>query len=357
VLIRRRTAPERDLRDLPAGADAALAEPARTLNDGRTPGRPTQTAGPIFIIGISQRSGTHYLYDLLVRHPDCRPALRGTTWEGSWEDHLLHLSEGLSRYADLVVSTNRFTDARARPVLMRSLGAGLERFIEELDRDPGDSRRPVTKTPMTENLELFPQLFAGSTAVLLAREPSAVVSSAMRTFGGRADRWSLTWRDGARRFVRLLRDHPESAVLVRYEDLYTDTEATLRSLFGRLGLSADRYDFEGAGGLDVRGSSQLSDGAVHWLPTKPGPHFDPIGRGRSLSLRARQRLAWRALPEMEELGYPQDEKLPSGVLRVYHLGHSIISRLLREAVVLRDDIYDVRMRRDGRRWRRPPEVR
>ena len=53
---------------------------------------------PIFILGISQRSGTNFLFDLLCLHPDCgAPSIK-------WEDFLVDKSDLLVRYVSSVYS-------------------------------------------------------------------------------------------------------------------------------------------------------------------------------------------------------------------------------------------------------------
>ena len=61
-------------------------------------------AAPIFLLGIAQRSGTHYLYDALLLHPGISPALvtNDDPAQPSWEDHLLSEADGLRTYVDRV---------------------------------------------------------------------------------------------------------------------------------------------------------------------------------------------------------------------------------------------------------------
>lgn len=312
---------------------------------------------PIFIFGITQRSGTHYLYDLLLRHPDCRPALSATSILGSWEDHLLHFSDDLSRYADALVGSNMLNDDATRERLMRSIGAGLISFLTTLDGVTDDARRPVTKTPLPENIDRFTALFPGAVAVLLARNPFAVVASGTRTFGRDADHWIRVWRDGARWFVRQLTEHPESTALVRYEDLYADPATVLHGLFPKLGLDPDVYDFDAVRALPVRGSSHLGrvgDG-TSWSPVAPKAGFDPLSRGRDLPERVRQRILWRALPEMKLLGYAeQAAAAPTGPLIQYFRAESAVTRVLQGSRLALTDLYEAQARRVRRRRRRPP---
>jgi len=311
---------------------------------------------PIFIIGISQRCGTHYLYDLLVRHPDCRPALTQTSPWGSWEDHILHFSDELSRYADELVASNSLNDARTRELLMRSLGDGLLSFVDNLEPGASDARRPVSKSPLPENLDRFSELFPEAVAVLMVREPSAVVVSGMRTFGGSIDHWIRIWRDGARWITQFLQEHPSSAVLVRFEDLFEDPAGYLSALLPKLGLSSDRYDFSEARRLPVRGSSQLGGTpiGVQWLPVAPNETFNPLNRGKELSDVDRQRIRWRALPEMTTFGYAPDEFTGPGTFRaIYFQSQSTATRVIRGARLALRDLRDAQTRRLRRRRRRP----
>ena len=268
---------------------------------------------PIYILGIAQRSGTHYLYDLLTRHPQCRPALSRTSWEGSWEDHLVEHSHHLTTFADAVVASNRLAGDGTRERLLHALGEGLDSFVRGMD-GTDDPRRAVTKSPLAENATLFPQLFDGAVAVLLVRDPRAVVVSGMRTFGGTAQHWIREWRRGAREFLALQRDHPEACVVVRYEDLVTDPGPALQSLFARLGLDAE-YDVGGIAAMPVRGSSQLGgpEGRQNWHPVPRTADFDPVARGRELPATVLDQVNRLAGVEMRAFGY-DEAALDAGVM-------------------------------------------
>lgn len=261
---------------------------------------------PIFLLGVSQRSGTHYLYDLLVAHPDCRPALSRTSWEGSWEDQLVRFSGLLAEYADRVVASNRLNDPALRGLLLRHIGAGLLAVLAEIDGESSadDPRRPVTKTPLTENLQHFADLFGATPLIVLIRDPRATVASSLRTFGGPAERWLRTWRDGARRVAAYVDAHPE-VVVARYEDLYADPVRELSRIFTGVGVDPGRYDFDAVTALPVRGSSELGGErhAINWEPMAPTEAFDPAARGKELAPDVLRRLRWLAAAEMTRFGY------------------------------------------------------
>jgi Sulfotransferase family len=264
---------------------------------------------PIFVLGIAQRSGTHYLYDALLQHADCAPALEPSeAWRSSWEDELLAHSELLFEYERRLAArwgTWVPTDVGAR--LLRSLGDGISEFLNELAARGGAEsyQRPVVKSPTVEQLERFDQLFPSAALVVIVRHPAAVVASSLATWGGLAERWIRVWRTGARSILDFDAANPGRAVVVRYEDLCADPVRETRRVVAAIGLSVDGLDEERVATLPVRGSSQLRpDGEVGWTPTAPTPTFDPLRRGESLSADVEGRLAWLAGSELRALGYP-----------------------------------------------------
>lgn len=262
---------------------------------------------PIFIVGVSQRAGTHFLYDLLSQHPDCTPALQAEDeTKGAWEDYLLDRAEPLVRYRDELASIWSATGLPGEQLgdrLLASMGEGLTGFLLDRSSAGPTSRRPVTKTPAAGNLELFPRLFPGAGLVLISRHPHAVVASAVATFGGLPERWVRIWRAGARSILDFQAAHPGRAVLVRYEDLVVDLEAALRPVLQAVSLDPERFDFSAAAALPARGSSAVAAAGVAWQPVPVADIGDPLGRGEQLPARLADRIAWLAGREMEELGY------------------------------------------------------
>jgi hypothetical protein len=292
----------------------------------------------VFILGVTQRSGTHFLYDLLLQHPDCRAALSSTSWEGSWEDNLLRFSEHLEAYAREIRTSNRLSPQDTEDRLLRALGRGLLEHLRRLDEAVGDEdgRTVVTKTPMMRGLPVLPRLLPDVPAVLLVRDPRAVVESAVRTFGRSVDEWALAWRAGARAALTFESAHPEAGVLVRYEDLCLALEPTLADLLVRLRLNPGRYDFSVASRLPVRGSSELGGERrrITWEPRARTPAFDPVHRGDRLDEVSLDRLRWLAAPEMKALGYwRHDDHRPRGWAGAVHAGRDW-ARRGRTAVVL-----------------------
>ncbi len=269
----------------------------------RVPDRPE----PIFIVGVSQRAGTHFLYDLLTQHEACAPALLADDEvQGTWEDYLVDRAGALLQYRGELASIWSATGLDGDGLgdqLLGTLGAGLASFLRALAGDGAGGLRPVTKTPAAGHLDLFPRLFPGAGLVLIVRDPRAVVASATETFGGLPERWIRIWREGARQILAFRAAHPGRAVLVRYEDLVSDLEAALRPVLDHLDLDPAGFDLAAASALPARGSSAVAKAGVAWQPVPVAEIGDPLGRGDRLAPQLVQRLAWLAGPEAHALGY------------------------------------------------------
>jgi Tol biopolymer transport system component len=93
-------------------------------------------------------------------------------------------------------------------------------------------------------------------------------------------------------------------LIVRYEDLYSDTEREMRRILEFLKLDPERYDFARAIALPVRGSSALTEtGVMHWRPVQRTSGFDPLQRWANWNRRRHERFNWIAGEYLEGLGY------------------------------------------------------
>ena len=270
-----------------------------------------QRADPIFIHGVLPRSGTNFLSNLLMLHPDCAPAVVPV-----YEDLFLEHSDYLVAFARSVRAAwdprwGDFDDLPDR--LTASLGDGLVSFLRE-DR----GRRLVTKSPSVHRLDRFFAFFPTARLLVLVRDGRAVTRSAMETFGWGFERAARAWAQGAdeiRRFRETYGDaHPERWRLVRYEALVEDLDVELPEVLRFLELDLDRYDMGAARTLPVRGSSWFfGEGgtAVHWEPVEKDPDFLPTERWRSWTPERLERFEWLAGDRLRYLGYGSNTPTPA----------------------------------------------
>jgi hypothetical protein len=276
---------------------------------------------PIFVLGILQRSGTNYLNNLLLLHPDVKPP--GLVWE----DFFLAHGNMLACYMESVQNswTHQWVENVATEfgphALLKYIGNSLIDFMEaqyrnRLDKGvyPGPERTPVnlvTATPSVRNLHMFPDLFPNAAPILIVRDGRALVESGVRSFGWDYDEGMRMWATGARLIQDFCRNpkHEGKYLLVRYEDLYTRTEEEMDKVLSFTGLDRSRYNFQAAQNLGVMGSSELvqAEGSLHWKSTDKSAGFNPLARASEWSPNLRSRFEWIAGEQMRELGYLMDE--------------------------------------------------
>jgi Sulfotransferase family len=186
----------------------------------------------------------------------------------------------------------------------RALGEGLIAFLTVKS-----GRRLLTKTPSVNNLEHFFDFFPQARLLILVRDGRSVVYSCIKTFGWQFDTAARQWADAADQITRFDREHGHRADryrIVRYEDLVDDTKGAVTEILTFLDLDQDRFDFEAAERLPVRGSSEFlgpSRDTVHWDPVEKDSTFSPKERWRAWDAKLLQRFEWLAGDQLRALGY------------------------------------------------------
>lgn len=291
----------------------------RPVNETRLP-------DPVFILGISERSGTNYLRDLLNLHPD----LAATNIV--FEDFLVAHSDLLIKYADMVrtrwLLNKRIAEQIGQPdqAIARALGNGLLELLYATSNQPTlaaagfeepgaglPTKRLLTKTPSVEQLPNIFRLFPTAQVIIVVRDGRAVVESGMKTFKWSFEKATHLWANAARtilEFDRQNRGPGQRYQIVRYEDLQGErTEQTLRQLLAFLNLDAGAYDFAGALNLPVKGSSELGAKATDltsWKPVEKPKDFNPLRRWEHWGPARHERFAWVAGAVMQQLGYSME---------------------------------------------------
>jgi hypothetical protein len=276
------------------------------------------TAGdraPVFVLGITPRSGTNHLWDLLALHPDFGvPA-------PVWEDALVQEAHHLWRYIDMLDAFFRDLHPEfgvhefLRSDLPPAIGRGLRSFLE--DRIPEHSRL-LTKTPSVRNLDRFFELFPDAYLLTIVRDGRAVAESCVRTFGWTYEDAIRHWVTGAETILRFEDGGvPPRYRRIRFEDLAEGDDAYVRDLVAFVGADPDRLDVERVHALPVRGSSTFTGegGAINWGEVPRTNEFRPTARAEHWDGALQSRYAWLAGEAAERLGYPVASGGDAHVLR------------------------------------------
>lgn len=270
-----------------------------------------ETASVVFINGIMPRSGTHFLANLLCQHPDCEKSVIP-------EDCFLTRADQLAAYANSIRHSwdeqDELKDNTGYlDMLMENLGGGLINFLRQArdsaykkERATAEKRLLVTKTPHVDNISLFFKLFPDEKLIIIVRDGRTLVESIVRSFNYNRDEAIATWASAARKIARFTENQKEGKFLVvKYEDLHTDTEAEMRKILNYLELDAGQYDFKAAANLPVVGSATFKRGeaGVHWMPVKKTDEFKPTERAAGWTRAQHERFNRLAKNELIYFGY------------------------------------------------------
>lgn len=278
------------------------------------------TAAPIFILGVMPRSGTHFLSNLICLHPDCQKAAIDEDFLLFYADHLTKFANGLEHQWE---SLGLVKDSSTKEMLIECLGEGMISFLHKSRKQALEARakefnfeipqesfnkRIVTKTPFIDNLHKFFGFFPNAQLLILVRDGRAVVESGTRSSGEDGETITREWALSVDRILRFDRD-PLNAkynyLIVRYEDLFTDTESNLRKIFEFLELDTNTYDFQAAANAPVVGSSTYKRDAdnLNWNKEKKTEDFKPLDRAADWTRAQHERFNWLASEQLKAFGY------------------------------------------------------
>jgi hypothetical protein len=167
--------------------------------------------------------------------------------------------------------------SRAIRQFIRGLSDGEEGYRDELRRfvlglywraSEGRGRYFLDKTPRYHFIveDLF-RLFPDGKFVFLWRNPLAIVASIVETWGGgrwKVERWHRDLFDGAVRLLDAYERHSDASHAIRYEDLVTDPDSTLRSVFDYLDLSFEPSRLASLASVKLSGRMGDRTGSVRY---------------------------------------------------------------------------------------------
>lgn len=269
---------------------------------------------PIFVLGITPRSGTNFLHRLLCQHPDVGSFTQTAAKEDFLVHHAHHLQEYIQKVAWQWAHWGDESDLAAS--LTKSLGKGIQHFLAS----HVEKRFIALKTPSVRGIGRFFDLFPKAYLIVIVRDGRSVVASGMSGFDWDFEAATRHWAKAARTILQFREQslYPsERCRIVRYEDLNENTLEEYGSLLDFLGLQSDALDVEDAIDLPIYGSSfaSKSKGRVSWQPVEKTRDFSSSQRWETWDEKRHERFNWLAGEELEALGYAPQNLKGSHVLR------------------------------------------
>ena len=271
-----------------------------------------------FILGISPRSGTNFLFRLLSLHDDC-------FGEGPiWEDFFVEHSKGLTQYSDNVRkkwSARWGIDDKigGREKILECLGKGLLTYLDLQCDKREDFTYLISKTPSVKQLDNYNLLFPNSKLLLLVRDGRSVISSGEKTFDWGFELSCRYWVRAAKNIIKYEDENKlnDNYLVVKYENLYQDIEGELNKIFNFLSISNDSFSFEKAKSVGFIGSSENRSSKkdkMEWKEVESKNISDPLTRYSSWSSFRKKRYHWIAGKYHQRLGYDLDSSYENNFL-------------------------------------------
>jgi hypothetical protein len=271
---------------------------------------------PLFILGIAQRSGTNYLKQLLMLHPECVRSRH------SGEDFIVQALPHLERF---VYATSSHWDpswGNNPQDLKKALGQAITSYLTP---EACSARYVVTKTPSCKHAQMCLSMFDDAYVIIIVRRGQDLVESFVRSFTSSFSYAARLWANGARDALRVTSDHSlmssQRVLVVTYEDLYQHNAATMKSIFDFLHLSDSHFDYEKSLDCHVVGSSSYRHDAqkLSWTPRPKSHDFRPLERSSEWNRWKHYRFNWIAGDLSRKLGYPLRYETKSFSFRSYNL--------------------------------------
>ncbi|ADM09426.1 hypothetical protein PB2503_06802 [Parvularcula bermudensis HTCC2503] len=234
----------------------------------------------IFLYGVMPRSGTNYLFELLLRHPQIVKSAIPFD-----ELPVLAAPEVYDEPRRMIGRLHSPSAEAFQPMEWMTFSvSGLRNRL--LDLAPDDSVTLI-KEPHAFNLDLLSTVFPLDQYILIARDGRYVVDSFKRTFaqqilGRTFEDICLEFKAAAEKMLEVRAALPEEKVrYVQYEQCVRHPKDTISSLTDWIGGLDRPPSEEDLASIPVLGSSTHSKrtkGQVSWEPVEADESFDPTSR-------------------------------------------------------------------------------
>lgn len=201
---------------------------------------------PIFVIG-RHRSGTTWLSNVLTSSGDVyapRHELHKGVHESAFFSHLVPYCNHGRTAIDLLAIKHlfescdffRLTGLESGPDILDQGFVGYFRAVMDAAAQRAGAKNWLEKTPLnTLQAGWIARTFADAVLIAVVRDHRAVVASNVYGFGVPGSPRHWLWQAVATAaYERVALRHAH--IVIRYEDLVSDYEGTIRKLFGQLGL-------------------------------------------------------------------------------------------------------------------------
>lgn len=259
---------------------------------------PESSVKPVFFIhGIAKRSGTNFLHQALLLHPEIVDAARIFK-----EDWFMAESDFLEKFVNSVwkhwKNPRWQVPEEVKKELFRCLGDGLHKFLKKSTEASEKNTFAITKTPAIQNLSRFKILFPENKQVILVRDPRDISASALHTWKKPIQISLREWDNAVCALAAYELDNSEH-LLVRYEDLMEAPERTLNEILNYLSVDKAQFPWSQFEQMGVFGSSGSG-----WGYRAKASTFNPVGRWRDLPTAEKSFLN-ECRPTWQYLGYDQ----------------------------------------------------
>ncbi len=262
----------------------------------------TNKPKPIFIIGIAGRSGTHFIKQLLRKHPQISNNILKR------EAHFISEINFLDLYVKNVTyywqKNQKQHENKIKNLLKINLANGILNFLPK----DNDKKYFVINTPYTDNLKYFPYYFKNHKLIIITRNAKDLVESGVRSKFWSYEEGLQLWNRSAKRILNLKKNY-SNFIIIKYEDLFTNPQKELIKIFDYLNLKSQNFPFKDIEKTPVQGSSDAKNNNKNWeyKNIEKPKNFKPLSRAENWSFIRNWRFDWKCGKNANKLNYKREK--------------------------------------------------
>lgn len=266
--------------------------------------RKTEREPAIIIHGVSQRTGTVYVGELLRLHPDIY-AYPNEVWEVPFLKFIGNIIDFQSSFLNCYPYNK---DKIGKYDFLPLFGAS---FIDYLYSLVPAGKRMLLKVPSVDYLNCFFSVFPYENLLVLMRDGRDVVSSHIKTWPERkfldvCQEWNHSTKT-ALDFERSYKNNMHGYLIVKYENILNDPFKFIERACQSFSLNSEVFPFEKIDSMPVRGSSVLKNGdKPTWNPIARPKAFKPTGRWENWSKKQKKDFKRIAGQTLIDAGYHEN---------------------------------------------------